>query len=146
MACVLLYASLCLFRDRGSLAELKHLTKGEFDGGILYLVRTQPIRGQSAYMPEGNSNQSHRMRCAQGDHVFSDLSRPNRHGWRTGAIIHELEREARHARHAEYPPRSMVSSCGTNNPNEAEHTHTRAARSPSHTAAPSSVHRGCPPL
>lgn len=28
-----------------------------------------------------------------GDHVFSDLSKPSRIGWRTGAIIHELERE-----------------------------------------------------
>lgn len=27
--------------------------------------------------------------------MFSDLSKPNRAGWRTGAVIHELEREAR---------------------------------------------------
>ena len=50
----------------GSFAELNRLTGGGFQGQhVLYL----------------------------GDHVFSDLSKPSRIGWRTGAIIHELERE-----------------------------------------------------
>ncbi len=50
----------------GSFAELNRLTRGGFQGQhVLYL----------------------------GDHVFSDLSKPSRIGWRTGAIINELERE-----------------------------------------------------
>jgi len=50
----------------GSFHELNRLSKGAFQGQhVLYL----------------------------GDHVFSDLSKPSRIGWRTGAIIRELERE-----------------------------------------------------
>lgn len=50
----------------GSFHELNRLSKGGFQGQhVLYL----------------------------GDHVFSDLSKPSRIGWRTGAIIRELERE-----------------------------------------------------
>ena len=50
----------------GSFHELNRLSRGGFQGQhVLYL----------------------------GDHVFSDLSKPSRIGWRTGAIIRELERE-----------------------------------------------------
>lgn len=50
----------------GSFAELNRLTGGSFAGQrVLYL----------------------------GDHVFSDLSKPSRIGWRTGAIIRELAAE-----------------------------------------------------
>lgn len=50
----------------GSFTELNRLTSGAFQGQtVLYL----------------------------GDSVFSDLSKPSRIGWRTGAIIQELEEE-----------------------------------------------------
>ena len=52
----------------GSLSELNRLSNGDFTGqSVLYL----------------------------GDSVFSDLSRPSRIGWRTGAILHELEAEVK---------------------------------------------------
>ena len=59
----------------GSLAELNRLTHGALGGGrVLYV----------------------------GDHVFSDLRRPARSGWRTCAIISELEVEVETQNSARY--------------------------------------------
>lgn len=65
----------------GSFAELNRLSGGGFQGQhVLYL----------------------------GDHVFSDLSKPSRIGWRTGAIINELEREVELQSSPEY--RALLST------------------------------------
>lgn len=90
----------------GSFAELNRLTGGALAGaGVFYLARRASERNK-----RGVREREEEMRGAeitppppslpiffcspsQGDHVFSDLARPSRVGWRTGAIIHELERE-----------------------------------------------------
>ena len=81
----------------GSFSELDRITAGGFGG--------QKVAG------EGGTGQLHGLCLVPlhpnwslhliyfwqvlylGDHVFSDLSQPQRIGWRTGAIIKELERE-----------------------------------------------------
>jgi len=87
----------------GSFAELNRLTGGGFQGQhVLYLVRA------AARLLLCLDAHARRRIALQGDHVFSDLSKPSRIGWRTGAIIHELEREVSLQMSAEY--RALLST------------------------------------